>query len=234
MVLPLIRIIFGLLLTSLTLHTVIRVVRYFYKFPMPQFLANLIHNPLRRKIQPPGEMPIRHGIEPGMTVLEVGPGNGRYTVEIARRVGNTGRVITVDIEPRMIERVRRRVQAEGIANLEAKTADVYDLPFDDGTFDAICMITVISEIPEPERAMREFYRVLSPSGTLAFSELLADPDYPLARTLIRQASRAGFRLRSKLGSFLAYTLVFEKPQNTGYQGLHRPRSARANRRLHAL
>ena len=77
------------------------------------------------------------------------------------------------------------------------------------------MIAVISEIPEPERAMREFYRVLSPSGTLAFSELLFDPDYPLAKTLIRLASYADFRLKNKLGNFFSYTVVFEKQQTAG-------------------
>jgi ubiquinone/menaquinone biosynthesis C-methylase UbiE len=215
MFITLIYIILGLLFIVLALHTTIRVIRHFHKFPMPEFLANLIDNPLRRKIQPPGEMPIRHGIDPGMMVLEVGPGNGRYTLEIARRVGDTGKVITVDIEPKMIERVTQRARAEGITNLEAKVANVYDLPFDDGTFDAICMIAVISEIPEPERAMREFYRVLSPSGTLAFSELLFDPDYPLAQTLIRQASRADIRLKNKLGNFFSYTVVFEKQQTAG-------------------
>jgi ubiquinone/menaquinone biosynthesis C-methylase UbiE len=120
---------------------------------MPQFLANLIDNPLRRKIQPPAEMPLRHHIEPGMTVLDVGPGNGRYTIDTARRVGPTGKVIAIDIEPKMIERVTRRAQIEGVMNLEARTANVYDLPFEDGSFDAVYMITVISETPEPERAM---------------------------------------------------------------------------------
>jgi ubiquinone/menaquinone biosynthesis C-methylase UbiE len=177
---------------------------------MPEFLANLIDNPLRRRIQPPGEMPLRHGIEPGMTVLEVGPGNGRYTLETARRVGQAGKVITIDIEPKMIARVLRRAQTEAVSNLEAKVADVYQLPFEEGTFDAIYLITVISEIPEPERALREFYRVLTPSGTLAFSELVTDPDYPLARTLMRLASRTKFRLKKKLGNFFSYTLVFEK------------------------
>lgn len=206
--------ILALFFIPVTLHTLVRIVRYFYKFPMPQFLANLIDNPLRRKIQPPGEMPIRHRIRPGMTVLEVGPGNGRYTVETARRVGNRGRLVTIDIEPKMIERVRQRAQAEGVTNLEAKVADVYNLPFEDEMFDAIYMITVISEIPEPVRAMKEFYRVLAPSGTLAFSELLTDPDYPLAQTLIRQAGVASFRLKEKLGNFFAYTLLFEKQQST--------------------
>ena len=202
--------ILAVLFIPVGLHTIVRVIRYFYKFPMPEFLANLIDNPLRRKIQPPSEMPIRHGIRPGMTVLEVGPGNGRYTIETVRRVGGAGKVVTVDIEPKMIERVQQRAQAEGITNLEAKVADVYQLPFPDGMFDAIYMITVISEIPEPGRALQEFYRVLSPSGTLAFSELFTDPDYPLAQTLIRTASQANFRLQKKLGNFFSYTLVFEK------------------------
>jgi ubiquinone/menaquinone biosynthesis C-methylase UbiE len=188
--------ILGILLFPLVLHTIVRLI--------------LIDNPLRRRIQPPGEMPLRHGIEPGMTVLEVGPGNGRYTLETARRVGQAGKVITIDIEPKMIARVLRRAQTEAVSNLEAKVADVYQLPFEEGTFDAIYLITVISEIPEPERALREFYRVLTPSGTLAFSELVTDPDYPLARTLMRLASRTKFRLKKKLGNFFSYTLVFEK------------------------
>ncbi len=210
MVVWLVYLVLDLLLLLVALHTLVRVIRRFYKFPMPQFMANLIDNPLRRKIQPPSEMPLRHGIAPGMTVLEVGPGNGRYTIETARRVGQHGKVVTIDIEPKMIERVLERAQAEGATNLEARTADVYDLPFEDGAFDAIYMITVIGEIPEPERAMRELHRVLSSSGTLAFSEFVTDPDYPLAGTLIRLAGAAGFRLKERLGNFFAYTLVFEK------------------------
>lgn len=200
----------SLILLPVVLHTVVRLVRHFYKFPMPAFLANLIDNPWRRRLQPPSAMPIRHGIEPGMTVLEVGPGNGRYTVETARRVGRAGKVVAIDIEPQMIARVERRAEAEAIHNLEARVADVYQLPFDTGTFDAVYMLTVIGEIPEPERALRELYRVLSPSGTLAVSELLTDPDYPLARTLVRRAAQANFRLKKKLGNFFSYTLIFEK------------------------
>ncbi|MBW1798568.1 MAG: methyltransferase domain-containing protein, partial [Deltaproteobacteria bacterium] len=76
--------------------------------------------------------------------------------------------------------------------------------------DVIYMITVIGEIPEPDKAMREFYRVLSPTGTLVFSELLVDPDYPCAKTLIRKANAASFRLKEKVGNFFYYTLILEK------------------------
>jgi ubiquinone/menaquinone biosynthesis C-methylase UbiE len=200
----------GLPLLLVSLHTVVRIVRHFDKFPMPEFLANAIDNPLRRRIQPPDETPRRHGIRPGMTVLEVGPGNGTYTMSAARALGDRGHLVTIDIEPRMIERVRLRADREGIRNVEARVADVYALPFEDGTFNAIYMTAVIGEIPSPERALRELHRVLAPSGTIAFSELLLDPDYPLSSTLVRKATGAGFRLRKKVGGFFYYTLVFEK------------------------
>ena len=199
-----------LLALAVVWHTTVRVVRYFYKFPMPHQLANLIDNPMRRKIQPPGIMPIRHGIEPGMMVLEVGPGNGTYTMETASWVGDDGGVIAIDIEASAIERVEARAQAEGLKNIQARVADVINLPFEDKTFDAITMMSVLGELPSPQLALMEFYRVLKPAGLLSFSELLLDPDYPLVRTVIALATDAGFRLKKREGNFFSYTLVFEK------------------------
>ena len=201
----------GLPLTFLVLHTLMRIIRYFYKFPIPQFLANAIDNPLRRRIQPPDQMPLRHALRPGMTVLEVGPGNGRYSLATAQYLGLEGKLVSIDIEPRMIERLQTRAQEAGVINIDARVADVYQLPFDDQTFDAVYMITVIGEIPKPEQATAEFHRVLKPGGTLAYSEILMDPDYPRAVSLIRLAEAGGFRLLRRTGNFFAYTLVFEKP-----------------------
>ena len=142
-------ILLGLPLLLIVLHTIVRIVRHFHKFPIPQFAANIIDNPFRRRIQPPYETAIRHGIEPGMTVLDVGPGNGTYTLGAARRVGDKGKIIAIDIEPKMIERVKKRAQTEGIKNIETRVADVFDLPFEDGYFDVVYMIAVIGEIPTP-------------------------------------------------------------------------------------
>lgn len=208
----LIIIIFGILVFALLLHTIIRIVRHFYKFPMPQFAANLIDNPLRRRFQPPEDMPLRHGVTAGMRILEIGPGNGTYTMATATQVGKRGKVITVDIEPKMIQWVETRVQREGVRNIEARVADVFELPFDPGYFDMVYMIAVIGEIPTPERALKEFHRVLSPTGTLAFSEILMDPDYPRAQWLISLANEAGFQVKDKIGNFFYYTLIFGKDQ----------------------
>jgi len=113
---------------------------------MPQFMANVIDNPLRRKVQPPDELagPPRH--RAGDDGSGCRPGNGTYTLAAARRVGSTGKIVAIDIEPKMIERVQRRVQKAGVTNIEARLADVYALPFEDGTLDAAYMITVIGEI----------------------------------------------------------------------------------------
>jgi ubiquinone/menaquinone biosynthesis C-methylase UbiE len=200
----------GLLIFPLFLHTLIRIIRHFYKFPMPQFFASLIDNPLRRRIQPPEAMPFRHGIQSGMKVLEVGPGNGTYTVATAQAIGETGREITIDIEPKMIKRVMRRIQREGVSNIAAMVADVFNLPFEEDYFDLVYMIAVIGEIPTPEQALKEFFRVLSPLGRLVFSEIYLDPDYPRSRKLVSLASKAGFQATSKLGNFFSYTLIFEK------------------------
>ena len=204
------RVLVGLPLLLVAWHSAVRLVRHFHKFPMPQFLASLIDNPLRRRIQPPDDMAVRHGLEQGMQVLEIGPGNGTYTLGAARCVGPAGRLVAVDIEPRMVERVRRRAEAEGAANVDVHLADATHLPFADETFDAAYMITVMGEIPDPVQALREVYRVLSPQGTLACSEVLLDPDYPLPLTLERWAEQAGFRLRQKLGNLWCYTLLFAK------------------------
>ena len=210
MFLRILYILFAIPFTLIVLHTIVRIVRHFNKFPMPQWMANAIDNPFRRRIQPPDETAIRHGIQPGMRVLEVGPGNGTYTLAAARRLGPDGELVTVDIAPRMIERVQRRIEAEGVTNIDARVADAYDLPFEDGSFDLVYMITVINEIPDIPRALAEFHRVLKPIGTLVFSELIMDPDYPRAATLTRKVQAMNFRLKEMIGNFFYYTLIFEK------------------------
>ena len=145
-----------------------------------------------------------------MRVLEIGPGNGTYSLAAAQLIGPHGELVTIDIEPKMIERVQRKIKVEGITNIEARVADVYDLPFDDQSFDLIYMIAVINEIPNIPQALLEFHRVLNPTGRLVFSELFMDPDYPLAGTLIQKVQASKFRLKEKIGSFFYYTLIFEK------------------------
>ena len=188
----------------------VRIVRHFRKFPIPYFLTRLIDNPFRRRIQPPGRLAARHGIQPGLRVLEIGPGSGTYTLAAAERAGGEGSIVAMDIEPQVLTRLKHRLVDEKANNIHLGLADVHHLPFSDGSFDRIFMVTVIGEIPQPVKALQEFRRVLREDGLLAFSEFWPDPDCPLPSTIIRRANKAGFELVDHFKQSLAYTLVLSK------------------------
>lgn len=175
--------------------------------PCPSALSWLVDNPVRRWYTKP--VLDRIGIQPGETVLEVGPGPGAFTVDAARRAGPGGKVFAVDIQPKMIAKLKRRLQEAGVTNVETHVDSAYDLPVEDGTVDRAFLVTVLPEIPDPVRALREIHRVLRPGGRLSVTEEFADPDYPLRRTTIRWAEAAGFRLEERHGSFWVYTLNFQ-------------------------
>ena len=197
-------------LALLLLRVVSGLVRSARPVPVPPSMVDLIDNPLRRLLLPPTKFTLRHGIQPGMRVLEIGPGGGSYTFETARRVGERGRVTAVDIAPRVARRVGARAPGRGVLNLDICVADAMALPFAGASFDAIYLMMVIGEVPDPLAAMREFDRVIAPGGALAFTELLVDPDYQSVRRLTRMAETAGFKLQAKSGNVLCYSLRFVK------------------------
>jgi len=194
----------------LLLETLGRLVRRYWHFPIPSFFTQLIDNPVRRRlIQPPWQVADRMMLEPGMTVVEVGPGKGSYTLEVARRVA-PGMVYACDISPFVVERLRRRAECEGIGNVETRIDNVHNLNFDDDSVDRVLMIATLGEIPDPVAVLRECRRILRPGGLVCLSELLPDPDYPLRGTEKRWAEEAGLVLDGEYGNFFVYQLHFKK------------------------
>ena len=176
--------------------------------PCPASLACLVNNPVRRRYMRP--VLDRVGIQPGERVLELGPGPGAFTVEAARRVGTEGRLIAVDIQPRMIAQVEKRVREAGLTNVETHVADAYHLPLEDASVDRAFLVGVLPEIPDQARALVELRRVLKSGGLLSVTEEFLDPDYPLAFETIRRVVEAGFRLEQRFGNFWLYTVNFRK------------------------
>jgi len=185
------------LLFILISQVILRIVRKcIYQFPIPAFATRLIDNPIRRKlVQPPGRVADRMHLEPGMTVVEIGPGKGNYTKAVAERI---------------LERLKEKVKREGIPNIVPAVGDAYNLKFDDGSVDRIFAITCLPEIPEPVRVLREFKRILKPDGIISLSELAPDPDYPRRKTEKRWADEAGLEFREGFGNFFVYQLNFKK------------------------
>lgn len=178
--------------------------------PCPASLSWIVNNPIRRwYIRPVLD---RIGIRPGEKVLELGPGPGAFTLEAARRAEPGGRLFAVDIQPKMIASVERKVHESKLTNVETRVADAFHMPVDTGSIDRAFLVTVLPEIPDRKRALQELRRVLKPGGVLSITEEFLDPDYPLARTTIRWAEEVGFELEERHGTWWIYTLNFRKPK----------------------
>jgi ubiquinone/menaquinone biosynthesis C-methylase UbiE len=201
-----------LVLFLVILHSTIRIIRYFVKFPIPSFLVRMIDNPFRRKIQAPDKLADRLEVQQGMRVLEVGPGSGTYTHAFSEAIGEGGFIAALDIELPVLSNLKKYLHEYGISNVFPLVGDVHYPPFADHTFDAIYMITVIGEIPAADEAVKSFYRITEPGGRLMFSEVQLDPDFPLPRTLRSWAQSAGFDFHAYEGNLLSYTNTFQRQE----------------------
>ena len=147
----------------------------------------------------------------GRRVLEIGPGTGYYTLPAAERIGAGGRLAIFDVQQEMLELTMDRARDRGLENVVATQGDARSLPYDDATFDAAFLVTVLGEIPDQDAALRELARVLKPAGRLVVGELLGDPHWVAPRTLRRRAEAAGLRFEDRIGTPLAYFARYARP-----------------------
>jgi ubiquinone/menaquinone biosynthesis C-methylase UbiE len=173
--------------------------------PFPPWMTPLLHSPLRRRSFSPQAAAERHGIAPGMTVLEVGPGDGYLTLAAVERATPGGRVICLDVQLAMLRKLRK---AAGSRTPSLVCASGSQLPFRPRAFDLVFLSHVLGEIPDRTAALAEYARVLRPSGTLAITEGLPDPDFIRCARLVRMARAVGFRPAEHFGRALHYTQRF--------------------------
>jgi ubiquinone/menaquinone biosynthesis C-methylase UbiE len=125
-------------------------------------------------------------------------------------LGTSGHLVAVDIQPKMIAQVDKRVLGAGLSNVETHVASAYELPLEDESVDRAFLITVLPEIPDRVRALAELHRVLKPGGILSVSEEFSDPDYLFPAETIRLVEKASFSLEQCQGNLWVYTANFSK------------------------
>jgi len=192
-------------------------------FPVPYFMGKYLDSNYRRLIQSPDKFINRSGIKKGMYILEVGCGSGAFTNFIAREVGENGKVFALDIQSEMLEQLKKKLmhfENTDIKNVTLINSDACKMPFEDEYFDLVCMVAVLQEIPDKNKALKEIKRVLKPHGILAITEFIPDPDYPLKSTTIKQCENVGFFFDKVEGNFINYTVRFKKP-DFDFEKLHK-------------
>jgi ubiquinone/menaquinone biosynthesis C-methylase UbiE len=138
----------------------------------PWWLGYFLLNPVRRWRQRP-KMILTPYVREGMTVLEPGPGMGYFTLDLLNTVGPKGRVIAVDVQPKMLDRLKRRAAKAGVeGRLDARLAPADSMGIADlnGEVDFTLVFAVAHELPSVPKFFAEVAEASRPGACVLFSE----------------------------------------------------------------
>jgi ubiquinone/menaquinone biosynthesis C-methylase UbiE len=182
-----------------------------WSIPCPSILAWSLESKFFQRFNGTRIVLDRLGLQPGQKVLEIGPGPGRLLIPAAKRVLPGGGAVGIDIQPKMIECLKRRASDAGITNLHSIVGDATNNHVPDASFDIVFLCTALGEIPDRTAALAQCYRALKPEGILSITEMFGDPHYQTRSVVRRLAEEVGFRFQSVEGGWWVYTAQFVKP-----------------------
>ena len=138
----------------------------------PWWLGHLLTCPVRRFFEDPSKI-LSPYVRPGMTVLEPGPGMGFFTLALAQYVGDTGRVVAVDIQLKMLDALERRAIKAGLRRrIETRLVRPGSMEIPDlaGKVDFALVFAVVHEMPNDRSFFGELSAALKPGGTALLVE----------------------------------------------------------------
>ena len=143
------------------------------------------------RLQPPEEVMDAIGIKPGIVVGVIGAGKGRWVVQLAVRVGETGKVYAEDIDGESLKHLEKRYKQWGLENIEIIKGDITDPKLPDKTLDVIFIISAYHHFQDPVELLKNALSSLKPGGLLAIGEWIkaTSPEQVEA-----QMNAAGFTL----------------------------------------
>jgi len=162
----------------------------------PWWLGYLLASPLRRLAHNPGAI-VAPYVREGMTALEPGPGMGFFTVELARRVGPSGRVIAPEVQPKMLGGLKRRLAKAGLLErVDARLVSRDSLGLDDvaRSVDFTLAFAIVHELPAPDRFFAEVGKASKPGACLLLAEPKGHVKPRLFESELKTASQCGFEL----------------------------------------
>ncbi len=166
----------------------------------PWWLGYFLVSPLRRWISGAPEKILSPHVREGMTVLEPGPGMGFFTLALARLVGPTGRVIAVDVQPKMINGLKRRAAKAGLGDrIDARLANTDGLGITGlaGKIDLTLAFAVVHEMPSAATFFKEVAAASKPGAALLFAEPAGHVSDALWSRELQAAMQAGFFLSER-------------------------------------
>lgn len=188
--------------------------RFAYRLAPVEFLyrlASALDRPVRHQLLGSETVARRSGAREGQRVLLLGLVDGGLIRAFSDLVGRSGRLEALALDARSLSEARAYLSVSRLENAGVGPTDGRRLPFEDETFDAVCLISGLGRVREPARLLREIRRVLRPGGRFSASDVASDPAYRLPAGVAAGIERAGFERFERFGNALAYTTNFRKP-----------------------
>ncbi|UCG89177.1 MAG: class I SAM-dependent methyltransferase [Gemmatimonadota bacterium] len=156
-------------------------------------------------LQPPDQVMDAIGIRSGMVGAEIGAGRGRYVVQLAVRVGESGKIFAEDIDARALRHLDQRCARWGLTNVETVLGEVNDPKLPEGALDFIFVISSYHHFADPVALLRNARTALKPDGMLAIGEWLPssanDTEATTPEDMEEQMNAAGYELE-RIETFL--------------------------------
>ena len=156
----------------------------------PWWLAYSFDNSIRSLFHKPEKM-LGPYLKEGMTAIDIGCGMGFFSIGMAKIVGETGSVISVDLQPEMIEVVRKRAKKAGIYHrLRLHRCDKDDIGIKDRV-DFALTFWMVHEVPEPQHFLKQVHSILKPGGKLLLVEPKMHTSFRRFKEIDASAGKAG-------------------------------------------
>lgn len=178
----------------------------------PWWLGYFLISPIRKFIHDPHSLLVPY-IKEGMTVLEIGPGMGFFSLPLARLVGKKGKVVCVDVQEKMLRQLNRRGTKAGlqdrIVTVLASEDSLRLAPFE-GSVDFTLAFAVVHEIPDQNRLLEETYRAMKPGSRLLVSEPKGHVTEDAFNKTIAIALAKGFKVETPVDIRQSISMIFGK------------------------
>jgi ubiquinone/menaquinone biosynthesis C-methylase UbiE len=179
------------------------------KHVCPWWLAYTFDNPLRKIFHKPEKIfaPFLH---PGMTALDLGCGMGYFSIGMAKLVGETGKIISVDIQPKMLDILRKRARKAGVADRITTYLCEADNIGSHEEADFALAFWMVHETPDESHFFSQVHAALKKSGKLFLAEPRLHVTAAEFSNTVSIAQKSGFKRLDSPKIFLSHAALFEK------------------------
>lgn len=181
------------------------------KHVCPWWFAYTFDNPLRRIFHKPENI-FSHYLKEGMTAIDIGCGMGYFSIAMAKIVGEAGKIISVDLQQKMLDTLEKRAKEAGVSNrITSVLCDEKDIGIDEEV-DFALTFWMLHETPDESLLLQQVHSILKKSGKLLLAEPKLHVSLASYKKSLATAKELGFKVIDEPFIWFSYAAILEKSE----------------------